>query len=124
MAKFSKASVESLDFDFTGFPSLNGGKCSGKGIIPEPTKTIQKAFWDKKNEIFGEGSEIDIDLAKEFSENNDAEKVSIQMFSDLCQDSPSYTELAELPPRIFNEFTTWLLTEIFLPKGLRNGTRN
>lgn len=124
MAKFSKANVESLDYDFTGFPSINGGNCSGKGIIPEPTKAIQNTFWELKNEILGEGTTVDVEAAQKFSQREDAETISIKMFSDLCQDSPSFEELSELPPRIFNEFTTWLLTEIFLPKGLRNDTRS
>ena len=129
MANFTIDALELLEYDFTGFPSNTqpGKKCTGKGIVPEPTQTHLDTYAEKLKDLFkvkeGETQaevteRMEADMASDAGELTGKEKSEqlLQLTADLCQNSPNARELGELPPRIRNAFMKWVYKELADPK--------
>ena len=140
---FGPSQVSKLDFDFTSFPRNDGepGKCTGKGVMPEPTEDLIKAFFEQVQELRGLGDLLKIDkdeLASLSEEDRTAflelrkqeieEKFSAALpktreaITTLGQGTPTVAELEQLPPRVMRAFSTWVLEELTDPKGSRSDT--
>jgi hypothetical protein len=125
MAGFDVSSVEELDYDFTGITRDDGkGKCSGKGVVPEPStkrlQEFQKAVLEftrsrlpeeADNASGNTGQSIDAEIREGLMEamqqverdGEDREETS-KILEKLTQKSPSKEEMDELPPRYFTRF--------------------
>lgn len=130
MSKFTLDVLETLDYDFTGFPSNQGGQCKGVGTVPEPTQPILDAYTKGVRALFdireGETSEevtarLEAELAdggKKAQEEKAkaATEGMISLTAELCQHSPDADELTELPPRVRNAFMKWVHKELANPE--------
>lgn len=112
MSGFAADAVDVLDFDFTQIPRDDGnGFVGGKGVVAEPSKDRITAFYEAFFAIrrlatditaVPTGDEI-LDLA--------------QIVANVCNGTPTYDEIALLPPRYLGAFVRWLLKELTDPKG-------
>jgi len=138
VSNFSLQAVETLDYDFTGFPSnTSKDKCKGKGSIPEPTEDMLTAYAEAVAKLFEIKKGDDIEAAldggdptatsanaepgspekKAKKKEEEAKAAALLGFTaDLCQNSPSTEELTELPPRIRNAFMKWVYKELSDPE--------
>lgn len=126
MAKFSLAAVETLDYDFTGFPKEDGkGYCTGKGTIPEPSQKALDQYFKDLSEIMGGGgaaahvrdiTQIDPEVQKEQL------AAVFAAIAKLCSNQPSKEQLMELPPRIKIAFLKWVNQEFQNPEVSSAGT--
>ena len=105
---FSAASVARLEYDFRNFPrdGVPGEKCTGVGVIPEPSTDALKKFFEDVQGALGEAQTGD----------SDAARTVLEAVAALCSGKPSVEELSQLPPRIGNEFAQYLLGA-FSPKA-------
>lgn len=131
MSTFSVDSVETLDYDFTGFPKNAGrGKCKGKGVIPEPTQGHLIAYAEGLRQLYqvptdDDDSETKVSQEIEKSATEQSEKRQeglLKLTAALCQNSPSAAELRELPPRIRTAFMKHVYQELSNPKVLSADT--
>ncbi len=125
MPTFSYDSVETLDYDFTGVPSNSGsGNCRGKGTIPEPSQDRLEAYAAAMRELFKVSDDKDVAKAMDEVEAEVKAKSDklLGLVAELCQDSPSREEIAELPPRIQKAFLAHIHRELADPKLSTRGT--
>lgn len=133
MAGFSYSSIETLDYDFTGVPSNTGkGHCKGFGIIPEPSDKDLQDFFAAQQEIakkygFGDTEALMRKLAN--MEEGEAQEMMqsatddmMEVYAGLCKGHPSKEEIAELPPRVRNEFFRWVQGQFIDPNALSAAT--
>ncbi len=133
MPNFSAASLEKLDYDFTSFDRNDGGgKCRGRGIVPEPSDAAIKRFGEAMKDIFkdlgdvqlnDEGGVILTDELLDMAETDEQTALLRLAVSELCGGSPSAEDLEQLPPRVYNAFSKWISAELFDPKVLKTGMR-
>lgn len=122
MSNFSANAIE-LKYDFTGFPKNDGskGKCTGKGVIPEPTQKDLQRYQEAMKELF-QVEEDGIDLGQEALEAQDTEALEekldklLGLTAELCKHSPSVEDLRELPPRIQLAFQKHIYKELADPE--------
>lgn len=118
MSGFSAASVAALSYDFTSFPQDDGeGRCTGKGVIPEPTKAKLRAFYE------GFDALMQRDVDAEPPSEDEIKALAAEMdekvyglLSGVCSGKPSVEELKQLPPRILSGFTRYIM-ESLAPKA-------
>lgn len=131
MATFSADLVEPLEYDFTGFPSNSGsGNCKGKGVTPEPSDAVLRAYQKGVRELMGVKEDATPDeLAKELEkqtkdqtaaeaqkEADEKSKKLLALTAQLCQNQPSVEELEELRPRTLRAFMKHTFKELADPK--------
>lgn len=129
MSKFGSDAVEDLEYDFSKW----GGT---KGTIPEPSQKAMKKYQ-------GILSRIQIDISKAMRALQDAREEDVdedmvaglekavedadtrlsEALAKLCQDSPSFDDLAVLPFRVKQGFVGWIMKELS-PEGGASGTSN
>jgi type I site-specific restriction endonuclease len=134
MGSFDVTAVESLDYDFTGFPQDkdNSKNCTGKGTIPEPTQKHLKDYAEAMKNLYA------VDTTEELTEKVAAQKAEggedpaaqqktiekiAALTSALCQNSPKKAELMQLPPRIRTAFLKWIYQELANPEVSSAGSR-
>lgn len=112
MSGFSAASVDALEYDFTGFRRQDGqGACTGAGTIPEPSEAALDAFLAKWGELRSMSpEELEAKSATLVNELREA-------LSELCSGTPSLEELKQLPPRVLRGFFRYIMVELTDPKG-------
>ena len=106
---FDAGSVAALSYDFRSFP-LDGAtepsqRCTGRGIIPEPSRAQLEAFYAAAGDFVAVGDE-----------DGGVEEKVYQALSDVCSGKPSVAELRQLPPRILFEFSRYVM-EAVAPKA-------
>jgi hypothetical protein len=116
---FSSATVAALTFDFTAFPSDTDPnvRCTGKGIVPEPSTARLKAFGEALRSLYGTDEPSEDAVVQSLEERiKEREDAIYKAYADLCAGKPSEEELRQLPPRIFGQFCAWLQGS-FVPKA-------
>lgn len=131
MSKFSVDAVEALDYDFTGFDQDKDPKkkCTGSGVIPEPTQKHLDAYAVGMKKLYEVETDKEVSEAvnSETHTKEAAEKRLSQiaaLTAALCQNSPSKAELMQLTPRIRTAFLKWVYQELADPKVSRDGTQD
>lgn len=121
MAQFTIEHLEALEYDFTGFPANSGGKCKGKGTIPEPTKQMLLDYAEAIRTMFSAENLSDLtdeEIAnaaeKDLDERSDR---LLEATSTLCSGTPTKDQLQDLPPRILRAFMKWVYREIADPEA-------
>lgn len=123
MGGFTVDKLGSLDFDFTEIPHKSGdGFCSGQGVIPEPTESRIKAYFDAVGKIRARTAEALKDksgkkLAALEEKSDEMQAELCQIISALGDGTPSEAQLAQLPPRALRVFFDWITSELTDPKG-------
>lgn len=118
---FSGSDLATLDYDFTTAPSVNGGMCVGKGIIPEPSDKAILKFRTAIHAVtmqierLAQGEEFGADF-QDVTDGVDPTEYVLGLVAELCQDKPSVVELTNLSPRTLTAFISWLMGEL-VPKG-------
>ena len=117
MSGFSAASIAVLSYDFTSFlrDDSDTERCTGKAIIPEPTKAKLKAFFDGFQDL------TELDPLKASDEElqavaDERDERVYALLSDVCSGKPSVEDLKQLRPRILAAFTRYVL-ENLAPKA-------
>jgi hypothetical protein len=124
MSKFSADRLEGLDYDFTGIPANDGGMCTGKGYVPEPTKAREQAFRALAVKV-GKIAELPPEKqAAAYAKDPElGDEAMLTALADFCGGHPSKEELAQLPPRALLAFSQWISTEVFNPKDSTTSPR-
>lgn len=106
---FNVSNVEPLAWSFAGAPR-NDGTAFGPeahGVVPEPTRAALQRFADA----------LTAASKAEPKDGDDGYDELLKVVGGLCDGSPSVEDLAQLPPRYFSEFCSWLREELFAPKA-------
>lgn len=122
MSGFSAELVPASPYDFTGIPSVAGGKCKGKGLLHEPTHGELEAYRKELRALYKKSlknmpenvqptSLADVrDLLEQDVEDTFFEDL-YEITATLCNGSPSREELDELPARQREVFCLWVQKE-------------
>ncbi len=130
MAQFSVDAVEPLEYDFTGFPQNKDPKkkCTGQGVIPEPTQSHLQTYANSLKALYEVSTDEDLKDAVESESATDKEGERLAQIAGLtaalCQNSPTKAELMQLTPRIRTAFLKWVYQELADPKVSSDATRD
>lgn len=123
MAKFSASVVERLDYDFTDFEKDGGGgRCSGKGTIPEPSQKDLDEYLATVQALVPNGDVEALAREGDAASTEVMDKL-LEAVAGFCKNTPSKEELDELPPRIKMYFVGWISKEFSNPEVSGAATR-